>query len=112
MIRHRKTMTEQSSNPRPTDRRVETPRAEPEIILPGEPLRRTQFDPFAEANFGQRIYVAKFGSFGFVAVALAVVAVVTLALVFLVGALLFWIPIIGLLAAAAILSRLWRPRGR
>lgn len=91
----------------PLDPRVQKPRVEPEIILPGEPLRRSRFDQFTEAPFGQRIYVAKFGSFGFVMVALAVVAIVTLVLIVLLGALLLWIPLIGLIMAAAILSRIW-----
>jgi hypothetical protein len=94
----------------PLDPRVQKPRVEPEIIPPGEPLRRTRFDPFAETPFGQRIYVAKFGSFGFVMVALAIVAIVTLVIVLLVGALLFWIPIIALIVAAVFLARLFRPR--
>jgi hypothetical protein len=102
-----KTMPEQ-----PPDPRVEKPRTEPEIIPPGEPLRRTRFDPFAEAPFGQRIYVAKFGSFGFVMVALAIIAIVTLVLIVLLGALLLWIPLIGLIMAAVILSRIWRSRSR
>jgi hypothetical protein len=107
-------MTEPPSNPRSSDRLVETPRAEPEIILPGEPLRQSRFDPFAETrfDFGRRVYVAKFGTFGFVMVVLAVVAVVALAVVLLVGALLFWIPIVALIAAAAVFSRIWRSRSR
>jgi hypothetical protein len=105
-------MTEQPKDPRYPDRRVETPRSEPEIILPGEPLRRPRFDAFAETQFGQRIYVAKFGSFGFSLVVLGVIAVVVLALVLLVGALLFWIPVIALIGGAAILARLWRSRYR
>jgi hypothetical protein len=96
----------------PLDPRAEKPRAEPEIIPPGEPLRRTRFDPFAETQFGQRIYVARFGSFGFAMVALAIVAIVTLVLILLLGALLLWIPLFGLIVAAAILSRIWRSRSR
>jgi hypothetical protein len=38
-------------------------------------------------------------------VALGIVAIVTLLLVLLLGALLFWIPVIGVIVAAAILLR-------
>jgi hypothetical protein len=62
-------------------------------------------DGFAGPHFSQRIYVARFGTFGVVLVALAIVAIVTVLLVLLLGALLFWIPVIGLIVAAVILLR-------
>jgi hypothetical protein len=89
---------------KPPTPRAEQPRAEPEIIPPGAPLR-SRLDGFAGPHFSQRIYVARFGPFGIVLVALAIVAIVTVLLVLLLGALLFWIPVIGVLVAAAILLR-------
>jgi hypothetical protein len=98
----------------PLSPRAEKPRVEPEIIPPGEPLRSPRMSGFDGAHFSQRIYVAKFGTFGVVMVALAIVAIVIVLLVLLLGALLFWIPVIGLIVAAAILLRFlkspWRHR--
>jgi hypothetical protein len=93
-------MTEKPPAPRP-----EQPRVEPEIIPPGAPLRSGRLGGFDGPQFSQRIFVAKFGPFGIVLVALAIVAIVTLLLVLLLGALLFWIPVIGVLIAAAIVLR-------
>jgi hypothetical protein len=90
---------------KPPTPRAEQPRAEPEIIPPGAPLRSGRFDGFAGPHFSQRIYVAKFGPLGIVLVALAIVAIVTVLLVVLLGALLFWIPVIGVIVAAAIVLR-------
>ena len=93
----------------PSDHRSERPRSEPEIIPPGAPLRRPRDDPFADSGFTQRIYVTRLGPFGLVALALArIVAVVLLILV--VGAVLFWIPIVGLIVAAAIIASVIRSR--
>lgn len=90
---------------KPPAPRAERPRAEPEIIPPGAPLRSGRFDGFDGSPFNQRIFVAKVGPFGIVLVALAIVAIITILLVVLLGALLFWIPIIGVIVAAVILLR-------
>ena len=91
----------------------ERPRAEPEIIPPDsvheEEMRRlARTQAFGEAHGYQRIYMARIGPFGIFLLALAGAALSILILVFLVGAFLIWIPIVGLLVAAAILSSLLR----
>ena len=96
----------------PSNGRVERPRIEPEIIPPGEPLRSPRTGEFTGSRFGPRIYVARFGTLGIIMVVLGVLAVTTLILVLLLGALLVWIPVVGLIVAAAILSRWLRPRAR
>ena len=82
----------------------ERPRSEPEIIPPGAPLRRPRDDPFGDPLFTQRIYVTRLGPLGLFGIMLAigVVAVVLLALV--VGAVLFWLPIVALIVVAAIIG--------
>jgi hypothetical protein len=100
-------MAENSSNPRP-----ERPRVEPEIIPPGEPLRTPRTGEFTDRPFGPRIYVARFGTFGIIMVVLGVLAIATVILVLLLGALLIWIPVVGLIVAAAVLSRFLRSRAR
>ena len=89
----------------------ERPRAEPEIIPPGAPLRRPR-DDFTGAQFTQRIYVTRLGPFGLILLALALGVIAVVLLVLLVGAVLFWIPVIGLLVAAAIFSGALRSRFR
>ena len=100
-------MTDERSSPQ-----GERPRSEPEIIPPGTPLRRPRDDPFSDTFFAQRIYVAPLGPLGLIALVLAigVIAVVLLALV--VGAVLFWLPIVALIVAAAIVGSRLRSRFR
>jgi hypothetical protein len=90
----------------------ERPRSEPEIIPPGAPLRRPRDDPFGDTFFTQRIHVTRLGPFGLVMLALAIGLVAIVLLILLVGAVLFWIPIVGLAIAAAILSGALRSRFR
>jgi len=94
----------------PSTPRGERPRSEPEIIPPGAPLRRPRDDPFADSVFTQRIYITRLGPFGFVMLALAIGVIAVVLLVLLVGAVLFWIPLVGLIVAAAILSGALRSR--
>ena len=94
----------------PSRPRAQQPRAEPEIIPPGEPLRSPHLHEFGDAPFGPRIHVARFGTFGIIMVVLAIVAITTVILVLLLCALLVWIPVVGLIVAAAFLSRFLRPR--
>jgi hypothetical protein len=96
----------------PSPPRGERPRSEPEIIPPGAPLRRPRDDPFSDTLFTQRIYVTRLGPFGLIVLALAIGIVAVVLLVLLVGAVLFWIPIVGLLVAGAILSGALRSRLR
>jgi len=96
----------------PSNQRAERPRVEPEIIPPGEPLRSPRTGEFPGSPFGPRIYVAKFGTFGIIMVVLGILAITTVILILLLGALLIWIPVVGLIVAAAILSRFLRSRPR
>lgn len=87
----------------------ETPRVEPEITPPDyrrhSPWPRHRFPhEFADTGWTHRIYVTRLGSF---AGALLLLALVVLAVVFLlafVGALLIWIPIVALIVVVAALS--------
>ena len=91
----------------------ERPRAEPEIIPPDrihdDDMRRAaRLWSFGDRGGYQRVYVGRLGPFGIFLLALAGATLAILLLVFLVGAFLIWIPIVGLLVAAAILSSLLR----
>jgi hypothetical protein len=95
---------------KPSPPQSEQPRSEPEIFPPGARVRPSRTDPLAESVFVQRVYVTRLGPFGMFLLALAIGIVAVLLLVLLVGALLFWIPIVGLLIAAAIFSGALRSR--
>jgi hypothetical protein len=92
----------------------EQPRSEPEIILPGEPLRSSRTDNFAQWQGVHRIYIARPGPFGMFAVALAIIAAFGIVLLLLWGALLIIVPMIALLVVAGIISGVVRSyfRGR
>ena len=100
-------MAEKRSNPQ-----GEEPRAEPEIIPPRAPLRPSRMNSFTYSHFAQRIYIANIGPFGIILVALAIGIVSAVILVLLLGAILIWIPVIGLLVAAAMISRVLRSHFR
>jgi hypothetical protein len=98
---------------KPLSRDGEQPRAKPEIFRPGERITPSRTDPSGDSEFVQRIYVGRLGPFGFAMLALAFGIVVVVLLALLVGALLFWIPIVALVVgvtifAGALRSRLWR----
>ena len=99
-------MSEQGSNP-PNNR----PRAEPEIIPPDAPLPRHDDGPF-NARFTQRIYIARPGPLGLLLVALAVIVIVAVILLLVVGAVLIWLPVVGLMVAIGIVTGLVRSRWR
>ena len=90
-------------------------RPEPEIILPGDPDIRSRRPaqrfgegyPFVGVRTSHRIYTARLGPFGLIRLALALV-IAAVMLVLLLGAVLFWIPILVLLVAAAVISGLLR----
>lgn len=97
-------------NERPTPK-AETSRTEPEILLPGDPAPRGQWNPGGWQGTGEgvhRVYVAKVGPLGLAMFALAAGAIAAIILTFVIGAFLIAIPIAGLLLAAAIISGLWR----
>jgi hypothetical protein len=91
---------------------TEKPRAEPEIIPPGDldgrPMRdRYHFDVHGGS---QRIYVARLGPFGIVVLGLLIALITAVIPIVLLGALLIWIPVAVLFVAAAVVSGLLRGR--
>jgi hypothetical protein len=86
----------------------EKPRSEPEIILPGEAPNSSRMKTFVHSHGAQRIFIAKIGPFGFILVALTMVFLFVVMLMLLWGAFLIFIPVVGLLVAAAILSGVFR----
>lgn len=67
---------------------------------------------FSGQYFAQRIYIAKIGPFGTILLALAIGIVCVVILILLLGAFLIWIPVIGLIVAAAMISGVWRSHSR
>jgi len=95
------------------DHDYERPRSEPEIIPPDrireDDARRAAHQwSFQNAGGFERIYVTRIGPFGMFLLALAGGALAILFLLFIVGAFLIWIPIVGLMVTIAILSSLLR----
>lgn len=90
------------------------PRTEPEIIPPGADSRATSRIWVASDSYGaRRIYSARLGPVGLILLALAIGTLSVMTLVLLLGALLIWVPIVGLVVAASIISGIFRrpPRG-
>jgi hypothetical protein len=98
------------------ERRVpagEKPRAEPEIIPPDRGDRQLRSGAagirvFLSGGGGRYIYVARLGPLGMVVLALMIGILFAITLVLVLGAFLIWIPLVGLLVAAAIVSSLLR----
>jgi hypothetical protein len=91
--------------------KAETPRNEPEILLPSEPAGRRHWQPRGWQGGEEgvhRIYVSKIGPFGLALFGLAAAAIAALVVTFVIGAVLIAIPIAGLVLAAAVISGLWR----
>ncbi len=93
------------------------PRAEPEIILPDRAETRSSGDTsrlwvLSGERGTHRVYVAKVGPFGIILLALTISILFVLLLGILLGAFLIWIPLIGLIVAAAIISGLFRSHFR
>jgi hypothetical protein len=91
----------------------EKPRAEPEIIPPDRGDRQSRASAagvrvFLDRSGVRHIYVARLGPLGMVALALMVGVLFAIALVLVLGVFLIWIPLVGLLVAAAIISSLLR----
>jgi hypothetical protein len=86
----------------------EQPRSEPEIIPPGATSRARFETPFERIDLSQRIYVTKIGPIGIILIALAVGIVFAAVLILVLGAFLVWIPVVGLLVAAGVVSTLFR----
>lgn len=89
-------------------------RSEPEIILPGRrggPRRRGQEQVWISVGFRHgEIRLGKSGVFGILLGLLVLVVALVAAIAVLAGLLLFWIPIVGLIFAAFVLSGLARRR--
>jgi hypothetical protein len=85
-------------------------RPEPEIIPPRRAGRRGDpaWPPHFADDGGPRIYVAKVGPVGLVLASLLIGIIAAAAIVLFAGALLIWIPVVGLLAAAAAVAGLLR----
>jgi hypothetical protein len=98
---------EMAERPVPTG---EKPKVEPEIIPPGAADERWGGAPRRSSSGNYRVHVTRIGPFGFFLIALAVAVFVVLLLLLVLGAFLLWIPIAGLLLAAAVISGLWRGR--
>jgi hypothetical protein len=97
-----------------SDRSSYEPRrpVEPEIIPPGEPLRPERRGDMwirvSRGAYNREIHIRRPSLFHIVAGALAVGLVLGLVLAVLVGVLLVWIPIVGLVLAGLILASLLR----
>jgi hypothetical protein len=93
----------------------EKPRAEPEIIPPDRGDRRLRSDAARIRVYlgGDRhIYAARLGPLGMVVLALMIGIPFAIALVLVIGAFLIWIPLVGLLVAATLISSLLRAHFR
>jgi hypothetical protein len=93
----------------------EQPRSEPEIIPPER--GRTQAhqggpDWFASERGTSRIFVARVGPWSIIGIALLVGLFAGAVLAILLGALLFMIPVVGLLVAGALIANALRGRSR
>ena len=85
--------------------------AEPEIIPPHYRERRSIWGAyrFADDVHGtHRIYAFRLGPFGIVFLALVITVIAVAMLLFLLGVVLIWIPVLALLVAAAMISGLLR----
>jgi hypothetical protein len=91
----------------------EKPRAEPEIIPPIHDDRQSRSGRRASvcsptAISIRHVYIARLEPSGVLIIALMIGILFTVILVLFVGALLIWIPLVGLLVAAAITSSVLR----
>lgn len=91
----------------------EWPRVEPEIIPPQRSGRQSDWhrapwrgDPFPHAS--HRVYITRLGPFGGVLLLLAIAAILAILMVAVLGAVLFWIPIVAVAVLAAAVFRLFR----
>ena len=93
--------------PRQRPLKPELPRSEPEIIPParsGRDAYRSAPEWFSASGRGNRIFVARMGTWSILGIVLLVGLVAGVTLAILLGTLLIALPIIGLLIAAAMIS--------
>jgi hypothetical protein len=104
--------------PRKSDK-PEQPRVEPEIIPPDharqgadwrQPTWQSTRRPYGPGQAGgsYRVYVGRVGPFGVAMLALAFALLAAVIVFAIIGAVLFWIPIILLAVAAAAIFRFLR----
>jgi len=91
----------------------ERPRSEPEIIPPDRTGRETGWRreggrPYGFTGGTHRIYVGGIGPLGIAILILVVGIIVAVGLLTIIGAVLFWIPVLALLVAAGALYRFLR----
>ena len=91
----------------------QNPRDEPEIILPSRKFGRSadgasRMRIFVVRPSGCRMYFAKPGPLTAIVAAIVLGAISVITLVIVVGVFLIWIPVIGVLVAALVLSSLLR----
>jgi hypothetical protein len=91
----------------------ERPRVEPEIIPPDRTgrefdWRQRDWRPYGFARGTHRIYVGGIGPLGIAILILLVGIVVAVGLLAIIGAVLFWIPVLALLVVAGAMFRLLR----
>ena len=85
--------------------------SEPEIIPPGEPLRpRSPIWVFQDGSAFRyrRVRIARPGPLALLLLGMAVGAGLLLAIVLLLGAVLLWLPLLAVIAVAAIFSGVLR----
>jgi hypothetical protein len=88
----------------------ERPRVEPEIIPPDRSSRHSPWSPygFTETRGTHRIHVTRVGPFGIALLMLAIVAVATIVMIAVLGAVLIWIPIVAMVLIVGALLRMLR----
>jgi hypothetical protein len=88
-------------------------RSEPEIIPPGHDIRksgagRTSMRVFVDGNITRHVIVARLGPLGALLVALIIATACAMILILFLSVFLIWIPLLGLLVAAVIISGVLR----
>jgi hypothetical protein len=93
-------------------KRPERPSVDPEIIPPGRDRdqadwRRTPWraGSFEDVRGTHRVFVGRIGPFGIALLLLAIAAIIAIVMIAVLGAVLIWIPV---LAAAIVLTALFR----
>lgn len=87
--------------------------SEPEIIPPGAEPRPRPGVWITQNGYGfRRVYVSGMGPLAFLKLGLLVGAASAVAILLLLGAVLLWLPVIGLIAAAALVAAFLRGPSR
>jgi hypothetical protein len=83
----------------------EKPRSEPEIIPPDRAGREPpRAQSFFETRGSERIYVARVGPFGVILTMLVAAIMFVVLLVLMLGAFLFWLPLLIFFIAGAVIA--------